>query len=198
VIGVTDDDENMNASTFISMMNALLGHDFTYHAIASPPGECNDLCPFGCSACPPDAEGCGRSGDFLPAAAPGEEHWAAASATGGLTFSICTSDWSGLFDTLAATVAVAEELPCVYDIPEPPAGMSFDRDQVNVEHTPSGGAVTRFPRVDSAAACGTSTAWHYDDATMPTAIVLCPAACTAVTSGPGMLQVRLGCATLLI
>jgi hypothetical protein len=198
VIGVTDDDENMGASTFISMMNTLLGHDFTYHAIASPPGECNSLCPFGCSACPPDAEGCGRSGDFLPAAAPGEEHWAAAAATGGMTFSICTNDWSGLFDTLAMTVAVAEELPCVYEIPDPPMGMSFDRDLVNVDHTPSGGSATRFPRVNDAAACGSTAAWHYDDAAMPSAIVLCPAACTAVTAGPGMLSVELGCATLLI
>ncbi len=198
VIGVTDDDENMRASTFISMFQALLGHEFTYHAIASPPGMCNDLCLFGCSTCPPDAEGCERSGDFLPAAAPGEEHWDAASATGGRTFNICTSDWSGLFSTLAMTIAVSEELPCVYDLPDPPAGMSFDPDRVNVEHTPDGAAMeTRFPRVPSAAACS-GNAWYYDDPATPTQILLCPGACTTITSGPGRVDVRLGCQTLLI
>jgi hypothetical protein len=198
IIGVTDDEEDMAAGTFISTMMGLLGHAFTYHAIASPPGECNSLCPFGCSTCVSGAEGCGRPGDFVPAAAPGEQHWAAAAATGGLTFSICTSNWSALFDTLAMTVAVAEILPCVFAIPDPPAGMSFDRDAVNVEHTPmSTGTLTRFPRVNDAGSCGTTVAWHYDDAADPTAIVLCPAACTAVTAGPGMVQVRLGCATLL-
>jgi hypothetical protein len=198
VIGVTDDDENMAASTFITMMNGLLGHSFTYHAIASPPGECNSLCILGCSTCPSGAEGCGRSGELLPAAAPGEQHYAAAAATTGRTFSICTTDWSGLFDTLAMTVAVSMPIPCAFLIPDPPMGMTFDRDQVNVDHMPMGGATARFPRVDGEGACGTNTAWYYDDPAAPTTILLCPAACTAVTAGPGTVTVALGCATLLI
>jgi hypothetical protein len=195
IIGVTDDDEDLGAGTFVSMMTALLGHGFTYHAIASPPGECPSFCVLGCSAC---AGGCSRPGGFEPAADAGDQHWAAAAATGGMTFSICTTDWSGLFDTLAATVAVAEVLPCVFAIPDPPPGMSFDRNQVNVLHTPSGGATTTFPRVDDAAACGSSAAWHYDDAAAPSSIILCPSACTAVTAGPGTVEIQLGCASILI
>jgi hypothetical protein len=198
VIGVTDDDENMAASTFISMMEGLLGHSFTYHAIASPPGECGRACPLGCSLCPPDAEGCDRPGALLPAAAPGEEHYRAAGDTTGLTFSICTSDWSGLFDTLARTVAVSELLPCVYEIPPPPAGMAFDRDAVNVEHTPEGGAPASFPRAPDEAGCGSNEAWYYDDPADPTQILLCPAACTRVMGGPGDVEVAFGCASELI
>jgi hypothetical protein len=115
-----------------------------------------------------------------------------------MTFSICTPDWSGLFDTLAATVSIAEVLPCVFAIPEAPAGMTFDRDLVNVLHTPSGGMTTPFPRVDGESSCGAEPAWYYDDPTTPTSIVLCPSACTVVVAGPGTVEIQLGCESLLI
>lgn len=199
VVGVTDDDEDMSASSFITSMNMLLGHDFTYHVIGSPPGECSSMaCPFGCSTCVSGAEGCERPGDFLPAAAPSEEHWRAASMTGGMTFSICTSDWSGLFATLAMTVAVSMALPCEFLLPDPPMGMAFDRDRVNFLYTPSGSTTPMvFPRAADAASC-VGNAWYYDNPTMPTRIILCPDACTAVTSGAGTITVQLGCQTLLI
>lgn len=195
VVGVTDDDENTSQSTFITMMNGLLGHDFTYHVIGSPPGECNSTCPFGCSTCFDGAAGCERPGDWQPAANPSEEHWDAAAATGGLTFSICTSDWSGLFDTLAMTVAVSEELPCTFALPEPPAGMEFDPNLVNVDHYPSASssAHTRFPNVASAAACS-GTTWYYD-ADPPTQILLCPDACTTAMAG-GRIEIAFGCVTV--
>ncbi len=190
IVGVTDDDDDMRAASFISMMEGLLGHDFTFHAIASE--EAPNPIPY------LDPIPCTRSGGLLPAAAIGDRYYDAAAMTGGLTFSICTEDWSGLFDTLAMTVSVSEELPCAYDLPEPPAGMSFDRDRVNVEHTPEGGATTTFPRAADEASCGTGAAWYYDDADDPAQILLCPAACDTVTSGPGRVDVRLGCETLLI
>lgn len=181
LIGVTDDDDNMSASTFVPMMEALLGHSFTFHAIAAEA----------------EAFGIPCTRDLIPAAAVGDRYFDAATATGGLQFSICTSDWSGLFDTLAMTVAVSEALPCVFDIPDPPAGMSFDRDAVNVEHTPEGGATSTLPRVPDGAGCS-GQAWYYDDPMSPTQILLCPMACDAVTSGPGRVDVRLGCETLII
>lgn len=192
VIGVTDDDEDMAAGTFISRLDGLLGHGFTYHAIASEPGDCPiPICGCSCG-------GCQRPGGLVPAADEGTEHWAAAGATGGMTFSICTSNWSMLFDTLARTVAVSVPLPCVYLIPPPPAGMSFNRDQVNVEHTPAGATVpTVFPRAPNEAGC-VGNAWYYDDPEMATRILLCPDACTTVTSGAGTVNVRFGCGTQLI
>ena len=41
-------------------------------------------------------------------------------------------------------------------------------------------------------------AWYYDDPDMPTAIILCPSACDAVTSGGGTVEIKLGCASILI
>lgn len=185
MVGVTDDDDDMSASTFVSMMEALLGHEFTFHAIAAEEGFLGLPCTRG-------------GGVGIPAPAVGDRYFDAADMTGGLKFNICDSDWSALFSTLAETVAVSEELPCAYDLPEPPSGMTFDRDRVNVEHTPEGGGTEVFPRASDEAACGTERAWYYDDADAPTQLLLCPAACDAVTSGPGRVDVRLGCETLLI
>lgn len=184
VVGVTDDDDDMSSGVFISMMQERLGHEFTFHAIAA------EEAAFGLPCTP--------AGDLLPAAAVGDRYFDAADRTGGRSFNICTGDWSSLFTTLAETVAVSEALPCVYEIPEPPAGMALDYDEVNVEHTPEGGPTARFPRAADEAACGGASAWYYDDPATPTQIRLCPAACTAVTAGPGSVDVRLGCATLLI
>jgi ribosomal protein L28 len=52
--------------------------------------------------------------------------------TGGRQLNICSSDWSSLFGELATAVSIPTVLPCAYDIPEPPAGDSFDPNLVNV------------------------------------------------------------------
>ena len=180
VIGISDDDDDQSASAFVPMMEALVG-PFTFHAIAAEE----------------EAFGIACTRNFIPAADIGERYFDAATATGGLQFSICTDDWSGLFNTLAMTVSVSEMLPCVFDIPEPPMGMTFDRDEVNVEHTPEGMAPMTFPRVPDGMGCS-GRAWYYDDPTTPSQILLCPMACDAVTGGPGRVDIRLGCATLFI
>jgi len=182
IVGVTDDDDVQSASSFISQMNELLGQSFTFHAIAARAGAFGIPCTRG----------------YIPAASVGDEYFAAAAATGGLDFSICTNDWSGLFHTLAETVAVTEELPCAFELPEPPPGMVFDPMQVNVEHTPEGGVPTVLPFAGEAGACGSTNAWYYDSFDSPSQIILCPTACTTVTSGPGRVEIQLGCATVII
>lgn len=195
IIGVTDDDDDIRAGTFISMMQGLLGHDFTFHAIASPevPNPVPFLDPIPCTR-PDDVVGVVP----IPAAAVGEEYFDAATATGGLDFSICTDNWSALFSTLGMTVAVSEALPCAFALPEPPAGMAFNPDKVNVDHTPEAGSSATFPRTGSEAECAGDAAWHYDDASMPTQVLLCPAACDLVNATPGRVDIALGCDTLLI
>ena len=107
----TDDESDITADSFVSEMQTSLGGEFRVHAIASPPG-----------APPPpsndddddddddDDRGCvGPNGN---AAAPGVEHYAAATVTNGLTFSICTADWSALFSELAKAVGDSAPLPC--------------------------------------------------------------------------------------
>lgn len=186
---VTDDESDMSASAFQTQMTSLLGHPFTLHAIASPPGSthCDPV------LCLIREDGCQGPDD--EAADNGDQYWAVATATGGQMLSICTSDWSGLFATLTAAIAVRTELPCRYVLPPPPDGMSLDRMRVNVVYTPSGGAEQILPFVGNFSACGAGGGWYYEDDD----IVVCPATCSVLTADEsGAVSIALGCATVLI
>ncbi len=185
---VTDDESGLGWSQFQTDMTAALGHAFTFHTIASPPGSrhCDPI------ACIIQQDGCtGPNGD---AADNGDRYWALSMATGGQTLSICTPDWTGLFSTLTAAIAVPTPLPCRYGLPEPPAGMALDRNQVNVIYTPSGAAEQVLPNVGSFDGCA-GQGWYYegDD------IVVCPATCDVVSADmSGRVDIALGCATVVI
>lgn len=198
LIAVTDDESDLAAASFETMMSGLLGTDradWVLHGIASENTTHSvGICPFcvmmaGCS---------GPNGD---AANVGTQYYIVAGDRGGLTFSICTTDWSSLFTTLEATVAVVTTLPCTYRVPDPPAGMTFDRTRVNLEYTPTCGAPgSYFPYVGDAAGCSSHPdGWYYDDAAAPTQILLCPSTCTTVETGTGgCVNIALGCQTILI
>lgn len=197
-IHVTDDESSMSAADFRTQMTALLGHGFTSHVIASPPGSTHMLClpGFGCIG---TEDGC--AGSFGEAADNGDIYWALAMATGGQRLSICSADWSVVFRTLEATIAVPMPIPCEFAIPEPPAGMAFDRTRVNVTFTPSGGgAPTTFPFVGTAdgADCRVGVnGWYYDDPLNPTQIILCPSTCTLVEGDESArVDIALGCETI--
>lgn len=186
---VTDDESDLGYGSFRSQMESNLGHPFTFHTIASPPGSshCDPvLCAF-------NQDGCtGPNGD---AADNGEEYWALSNDTGGQTLSICTPDWTGLFGTLTSAIAVPTPLPCRYGLPEPPEGMALDRNRVNVLYTPSSGTGEQVvPRVDSFGTCA-GQGWYYegDD------IVVCPATCDVISNDEaGRVDIALGCATVII
>lgn len=190
---VTDDEsERMTWTDFRTQMEMLLGHGFTVHAIASPPGSTH--CVPSSSWCVFNEEGCsGPNGD---AADNGEQYWALAMATGGQQHSICTADWSGLFASLTSAIAVPTPLPCRYALPPPPDGMTFNPGLVNVVYTPSAStSEVVVPKVEDYAACGPSGGWYYegDD------IVVCPATCDVLRADPeGRVDIVLGCDTLLI
>lgn len=198
-IHVTDDESSMAASTFRTMMTGLLGgRSFTSHAIASPPGSRHCDSPFGCGGIIPESDGC--SGTYGDAADNGDEYWSIAGMTGGLTISICSPDWSAVFRQLEMTIGVPMPIPCEFLIPEPPAGMTFDRTRVNVVYTPGGGgASTTFPYVghpDGSATCGGGNGWYYDDPMNPTQIILCPTTCDLVEAdSTGAVNIALGCET---
>jgi len=211
------------AGAFETDMGGLLSAAFTIHAIASP-GNVGDLpcipdtvqpevascCqqfvlslflvyPAGCEAymsmvtpltCP-----------FLGGAfAPGVTYYTAADATGGVTASICTQDWTDIFSSLKDTVVASAPLPCNYEIPPAPDGMVFDRTLVNVKYTPpetDPDSVAALGNVEDASQCGDSEAWHYDDGDNPSEVLLCPAICDRVGSGAGgSVEVLFGCATI--
>jgi hypothetical protein len=82
---------------------------------------------------------------------------------------------------------------CSLQIPMPTAGAVIDFSLVEVRYTPAGGATEIVPRVMSGAECNSTTGgWHYDDASQPHTIELCPATCDRVRVA-GSLSVAVGC-----
>lgn len=182
-IVVTDDESHMAADEFRSQMGRLVNKPFFFHAIAS-----EDVNGLGCIGA------CG-----LPivcgAFAPGRQYYALADATGGEKISICTADWSMVFEPLQKAVIEAAPLPCEYEIPAPPSGSALDPDRVNIEVVTSSAQARTLPRAAGKDACGTEIAWYYDDPEAPSRISMCPSACDAI-SGGGSVQIKLGCETV--
>lgn len=195
IIHVSDDESSrLDAASFQSMFQSMLGRSWTSHAIASPPDEgifCDPL--IGCIG--------GCTGPHGNAASPGEEYWAIAEMTGGQKISICTADWTEVFGTLIESIGVPVPIPCEFEIPDPPEGESFDRNRVNVDYTPGeGGTRERLPFVEDGASCPPSgDGWYYDDPASPTRILLCPHSCSRTSADTsGRVDIALGCQTQLI
>jgi hypothetical protein len=114
-----------------------------------------------------------------------------ADDTMGQKLAICTSDWSGLFKKLESAVIASAELPCDFEIPEPPAGEELDPGLVDVGFTVDKKKES-FPKAMDMAACGDKIGWFYDNNEAPTRIEFCPAACTKVKAG-GKIGIAFGC-----
>ncbi|MBN2343415.1 MAG: VWA domain-containing protein [Deltaproteobacteria bacterium] len=67
-------------------------------------------------------------------------------------------------------------ISCNVDIPEPPEGKIFDKENVRVAATLGGEEVTFVYDPD----CAAPNAWHYDDPSAPTQLSLCTSTCEAV------------------
>jgi hypothetical protein len=181
---VTDDESFLPAPDFKQQMEMRAGKPFIFHAIASESvggGPCVGACglPLVC-------------GGF----APGVQYYALADMTGGQKISICTADWSMVFAPLQAAVIESAPLPCAYPLPAPPPGETLDANRVNLEFVaPNASAPETFPHAAGEAQCGDNRAWFYDDPDAPTAIEMCPSACTAIGAG-GTVQIKIGCKTV--
>jgi hypothetical protein len=201
IIVVTDDESDMNETEFKSRMEANLGagRTFTFHAVAS---EDTTHCPPPPIPCFIMMAGC--AGPHGEAADIGHTYYRLAALTGGQTHSICAADWSPLFTRVRDSVVSSASIPCVYTIPDPPAGETFDPTKVNVTFTNGAGVETTLPRAIDEARCTSATgmperAWFYDNNDAPTRINLCPAACDFVGSdAAGRLVIVLGCDTGMI
>jgi hypothetical protein len=193
IVFITDDESDMDDAVFRSQLRSMLGRDFVGHAIASPIVSAPICFPIiGCMPGP------GCTGPHGDAPSGGQQYidLVMASAPRGVFQSICTDDWTTVFDALLEEIAIAAPLPCNFRIPEPPAGETFDRNLVNVVYTPTGAAEgVTFPRSDD---CANPSGWYYDDATTPTEILLCPDACSAVSGdATGSVDIELGCETVI-
>jgi hypothetical protein len=169
VIAVTDDQDLMSGADFVTQMKSKLGHDFTLHAIVAGPGE---LC----------------------AAGFGTTYLDAADATGGEKLSVCSADWSGVFDELTTAVVEAVPLPCSYDMAEAATSTEkYDPTEVAVKYTPADADQQQeLPKTTTKDQCGDKPGWYYDNEGNPTKLELCPAACELVKAG-GSMAIAFGC-----
>jgi hypothetical protein len=91
-------------------------------------------------------------------------------------------------------------LECEYNVPQPGGGQMVNYGQVNVEHTPSGGASSTLYYVGDASGCdGTTGGWFYDtDPTVaePSKILVCTETCDVFKMG-GEVNIQVGCDTIL-
>jgi hypothetical protein len=93
-------------------------------------------------------------------------------------------------------IEAAAVVPCSYSIPDPPPGVSLDRNLVNVLFTGGSGTEFVIGRVDD---CSASGGWVYDNPDNPSLLTLCGATCDAVTAeGIGAsLNIAYGCQSVI-
>jgi hypothetical protein len=186
IVVVTDDESDWSKATFEAQLAALtgpgFGNDWRFHAVVAedPPYNVSSHC-------------------FTLAAAVGATYIQLQQAHGGQFFSLCDSNWSPLFATLAQSVTQGLALPCSFDLPEPPPGQSLDPNKVNFVYTPNGGSPMTIGNVGNAAGCNGGPGWYFDDPIAPTQIITCPATCTTLENDPsGKVHVEYGCATVIL
>lgn len=225
LIMVSDDESRVWWEDFRDAFESpeYLGHEFVLHAVVSPP-EVTDAEPAprpgrdrmrwlegervarGRYQIPREYEGTPRDSEVTGSRCSGPlgranfrsfEYWEAAAETGGQQYSICADDWSPLFAAIADDVEVSASLPCALELPEPPAGMSFDSNAVNVL-VRRGGEAQSLGRVNGEGDCGSRAAWYYDNNGAPTTIQLCPEYCSSLEDEEAELDIQLGCESVLI
>jgi hypothetical protein len=184
-VAVTDDESDWSQGQFEAAIAGLtmpgFPGGFVFHAIVAedPPWDFNSPC-------------------FTLAADIGQTYIDLQQDHGGVFYSLCLSDWTPVFTALSTSVIQGAELPCSYDIPDPPAGENLDYGRVNVVYTPSVGAPFTIPYVGSASDCGPQGGWYYDDPDSPTNIIVCPATCDVFEGDPeGQVDVAFGCGTII-
>jgi hypothetical protein len=181
---VSDDNSDWSATQFETALGQLTDpgfpDGFIFHAIVAeaPPWATGTPC-------------------LLLSAARGQVYITLQETHGGVFYSLCLTDWTPVFTALSTAVQVGVELPCTYDIPDPPVGQDLSFDHVNFDYTPSGGSLITIPSVGDSASCAGEGGWYYDDVASPTEIIVCPATCAQIEASGGTVDVAFGCQTIL-
>ncbi len=120
----------------------------------------------------------------------------AIAEAGGTTSLYDASD----IDAFAEVMAQIREsaLGCDFALPPPPPGVMLVPDEVNFTYTPGGsGDPITLPRAEDLADCGDDPGWYYDNNTMPTKIIVCPASCATIQNDmEAEVEVAFGCASV--
>jgi hypothetical protein len=109
--------------------------------------------------------------------------------TGGYRYPTCGLDYTDIFQLMALGVVKGAQVPCEFDIPEPPPGETLDLSTVEVAYSSGATLVQKYGRVSSEAECDDSSFVIEDEK-----IILCPEACEAVQSDPdARIEILFGC-----
>jgi hypothetical protein len=162
--------------------------DYTFNAIygwgdATDPGV---RCTYPDSSSPPSS---------------GPTYTSLVFGTGGVRAQLCdgAAAWGPFFDAVATAVEQTSRIDCTIPIPDPPQGMTFQRDLINV-WVDTGGGPYRLGKVADENACAGGDGWYYDNDVTPTAVILCPATCDALQAAPNenrSVDVQFGCTTIV-
>lgn len=204
VVTLTDDESLISAECFIIRMEANLGpdHEYRLHTISSEAvGEA-----------PPSAGEIRRGGDHASEckftyfwqdtdyqSCPDADHaarqyWRAAAATGGVATSVCTEDWSSIFDQIAETAQRQSAFGCQVALPQAPAGAMFDPAEIKLLST-SAAETLEVSRVQDIDACREGEGgWFLNDESPAAQAVLCPQTCNQFATTGAQLSLDLGCA----
>jgi len=182
-ITVTDDDSlDMEWEDFYAWMTDALGHEFTFHAVASERIMPEVWNPLG--AC--------YAEDGGSAMRPGRRYYALAEETGGLTLSICNSDWGELWEELTERIVVPIPLPCAFRVPPSPTGLPLEPDRFRVVWQVEGEPEPRIiPNVGAEGGCGGGWWWNGPSGR----VQLCASACEDVEALGGRITIDLDCVT---
>ncbi|MEM6991802.1 MAG: vWA domain-containing protein [Myxococcota bacterium] len=186
IVVVTDDDSDMSAQDFISQMAGLAPHlsEFTFHGIIAPEDVFNSC--INMTTC------CGLAAD------QGTVYQTLISTTGGVEGNLCEQQFQPIFQAVAQQVIGGATLSCSYEIPPPPDGEVFDKDEVNVSFDDGMGGTLEIGRVDDPANCGgVADGWYYDDPDDPTVILVCPQTCDKIQGfAQATVAIIFGCETI--
>jgi hypothetical protein len=121
--------------------------------------------------------------------------WAAAGGTGQAHAFLVQIDAMAREQFLSTLLSIRNlALPCDFAIPTVSAG-PLDPMKVNVQHVLPGTAPVRFTQVPDATMCQPNQSnWYYDNPTMPSRVIACPAACAELGQG-GKIEIVYGCKT---
>ncbi len=120
------------------------------------------------------------------------------AASGGTTRSIPVSVGDPAKTTTDIETALQQIrgliLACDFPVPAAPKGMTIDFARVNVDYTPSTGALQSLSYDNN---CAKGTGWVYDNPQAPTKVQLCPSTCQTVRQDHGgQIDVIFGCRTM--
>ena len=198
---ISDDDENMDPTSFLSRLSALAPGQFgadpsrpsiVWHSIVGLPEKQDPVEAYAPSEPVQEGRCLGNASIVFNA---GRNYQELSRLTGGLRFPICEfGAYDRVFEAIAASVVDESNIACGFGIPSPPNGQRLELDKVAVSYTPSSGAPVVFGQAADAASCQADAFLVAGDA-----ITLCPEACDRVRADRGAsVDVLFTCESTLI